>query len=363
MHDLVRLFAVNETMSLDRVVTTAVTGRMWNAYLGIAAYAYECFRDYVQKAKGRNCLDFLPERPVSPIDFASSQEVDEWLIAHLPVLTELVRTVGEADRQSPGLLYMLMGPPVRTRLGMAEELAKIGTAASEAFGDDDAPWAVYLHHDTASMNSRLGDHDSAIVGLGKAERSARRNGRVAEAIGVKGTLVRVLKRSGKMDEALELADAAIAEARERDFPDIAERIGAFRSHLLDLRGEHEAAIEQSAELAAVAEDETADIEPLRRAMHLINHTFRLVHGGRAAEGLEAAAKARAILTEQGFDRSYTYAEILCGQAEAHEALGRTAEADALWKHAAELMLEGGRIHRAQYEAILAGDRPAIDPAD
>lgn len=362
MHDLVRSFAAEEARKLDRTVVDEAAKRMRSAYLGIAAQAYRFYRKQVDKSVVRNRLDLMSDDPVPPVDFASSQEVDEWLIARLPALTELARTTGEADRRFPGLLFILIGPPIGTRAGLASELTAIGEAASAAPWIDDEPWSVYFHHDLAARHSWLGDHDKAIRGLGNAERSALKHGRIAEALGVRATRVRALQRHGKEDEALELADKTIAEARERGLQDIVERICAFRSYLLDLRGEHEAAIEQSACLAALAEDEAAGVAPLRRSMHLINHAFRLVHGGRAAEGLAFAEAAQAIAAQEGFENSETYIESLWGQAEAHQALGRPSEAERLWKEAAELMLVSGQVDQAQYEDILAGRRPRIDPA-
>ncbi|WP_199035406.1 AfsR/SARP family transcriptional regulator [Glycomyces salinus] len=363
MHDLVRSFAAEEARKLDRSEVAAAEKRMRSAYLGIAVDAYRFYRKQVDKSVVRNRLDLMSEHPASPIEFASSQEIDEWLVARLPALTEVARTAGEADRRFPGLIFILVGPPVGVRAGMISELVAIGEAASAAPWIDDEPWSVYFHHDLAAKYSWLGDHDAGIRGLGDAERSALKHGLIAEALAVRATLVRALQRHGREDEALELADKTIAEARQRDLPDVAERVCAFRSYILDRRGEHDAAIEQSAQLAALAEDETAGVAPLRRSMHLINHAFRLVHGGRAAEGLTFAEAARAIAVEEGFEKSETYIEILWGQAEAQQALGDAAAAECLWKEAAELMLASGQIDQAEYDDILAGRRPRVDPAN
>ena len=362
MHDLVRVFARAEAAKLDRSEADAARGRMHSAYLSIAVQAYRFYRENVGRPVGRNRLEFTAGIPDPPIAFASSQEVDEWLIARLPAITELVRTAGEDARPFPGLLFVLMGPSLRVRAGLTSDLALIGEAASKASWIDSEPWSVYFHHDVAAMQSWLGAHEVAIGSLVSAERAALEHGRTAEAVAVTATRVRVLQRSGREDEALELADRTITEARRHGLDDVAERVGAFRSYLLDLRGEHAAAIEQSAELAALAEDETADVAPLRRAMHLVNHAFRLIHGGRPAEGLTYAEAAQAIAAKEGFEKSETYAETLWGQAEARMALGDAAAADGLWREAAELMLAGRQIDQAQFDEIMAGRRPRIDPA-
>ncbi|GAB4004149.1 hypothetical protein GCM10029992_48240 [Glycomyces albus] len=361
MHDLVRSFAAEEARKLDRSQVAAAEQRMRSAYLAIAAQSYRFYRKQVDRSVVRNRLDFVSDLPTSPVVFASSQEVDEWLIAHLPALTELARTTGEAERRFPGLLFILMGPSVRTRAGLASELAAIGEAATAAPWIDDEPWSVYFHHDLAAMHSWLGDHDAAIRGLGSAERSAVRHGRIAESLAVRATRVRALQRHGKEDEALELADKTIAEARRRDLKDVAERICAFKSYLLDLRGEHEAAIEQSAQLAALAEDETAGVAPLRRSMHLINHAFRLVHGGRAAEGSRSPKRRRRSRLRRD-SRIPRPTSRPSGARPRPTRRSATPPRRSAWKEAAELMLAVGQIDQVQYDDILAGRRPRIDPA-
>lgn len=362
MHDLVRLFAAQEAARLDRSVADAAVRRMQSAYLAAAAQVYRFFREHVHKAVGRNRLEFVADLAASPIDFASPREADEWFIDHLPVLVELVRGAGETDTRFPGLLYLLLKPPLDTRAGMALELRMIGSAAAELLVTADAPWAVYVHNDLAELLMAIGENAEANRYLDHAEQSARRHGRLAEAVVVKASRVRILQRLGEVDHALGLVDEAIEEARQLGMRDIEAHAGGFRSYLLDLRGDHDAAIAQSAELVAYAEDETAGVTPVRKSDFLSNHAFRLIHGGRAAEGLAVAEEAAANASEQGFDGSYLYAEILWGQAEAHQALGDTSAAEALWSEAAELLLANGRITSAQYDEILAGERPVIDPA-
>ncbi|MFC8798438.1 BTAD domain-containing putative transcriptional regulator [Promicromonospora sp. NPDC057138] len=362
MHDLVRSFAIGEAAKLDRAVTTEATRRMRLAYLAAAAQAYQQFRDNFHKPVGRNRLDFVPDLPATPVHFASPREADEWVIDHLSILDELVRTTDEADKWFPGLLFILLRPPVSTRAGLISELTLIALSAAALLETADEPWAVYLYNDLAELQLATGENAAAIESLDKAEASARAHGRFAEAVGVLATRVRALQGLGELDQALALANEVIDEAKQRGLIDVAARAGAYRSYVLDLLGQHVAAIDQSAQLVAYAEKETEGVTPIRRSAFLINHAFRLVHGGRAAEGLAMAEGARAISVEHGFDSSYNYAEILWGMAEAHQVLGHASTAENLWHEAARLLLANGRIHQTQYEQILAGQRPPIDPA-
>jgi tetratricopeptide (TPR) repeat protein len=362
MHDLVRVFAVAEAEKLDREVAAAATRRMRSAYIAAAAQAYRLFRRSYHGPTGRNRLDFLPHLPDAPVEFGSSLEADEWFVGLLPALDQLVRATDETDRQFPGLLFLLLKPSVGFRAGLRSELAVIGSFAAALCETADAAWAAYVHNDLAEMQSGAGDHAAAIHSIDRAEASAPRHGRTAEAVGVRVTRVRVLLRLGDVDRALILADEVISESGQLGLSDIGARAGAFRSYALDLLGEHAAAVEQSARLVAYADGDSARIRPANRAEFLINHAFRLVHGGRAAEGLVAAEKAQAIATEQGLNRSSCYAEILWGLAEAHRALGDVATADVLRRDAATILLAHGRIDQAQHKEVLAGHGLPVDPA-
>jgi DNA-binding SARP family transcriptional activator len=363
MHDLVRLFATAEAGRLDPAARDAAEQRMRSAYLAAAVHTYRLYREHMHKPVGRNRLDFVPDLPAPPFDFASLKDADEWFIDELPALADLALAAGESDPRFPGLLFVFLRPPLGDRAGMTSELLMIVSAASALTESVDEPWGVYLHHDLAEMQIALGDDLAAARSLDRAERSARKHGRFAEAVGVKATQVRTLRRLGDLDRALDLADEAIGEARELGLDDIAARAGAYRSYVLELRGEHDAAVEQSAQLVAYTDDPTAGITARKRSAYLINYAFRLVHAGRAVEGLAAAELASTLLADQAYDGTYVYAETLWGQAEAHQALGNDTTADALWKRAAELMLAKNYINPVQYDEILAGRRPVVDPAD
>jgi DNA-binding SARP family transcriptional activator len=362
MHDLVRLFAGAEAARLDPDTTRAAIKRMQSAYLATAAQTYRLYREHVHTPVGRNRLEFVSGLPDAPVDFSSLRAADDWLVDHIPVFAELTRTAGRADLHFAGLLFMLINPQVRARAGLIRELLNIGMTAVEVLGPDDGPWGVYLHHDLAEMQSSLGDHGSALRSLDNAEASARRHSRIAEAVGVSVTRVRTLQRFGEVDQALALADKALVEARHQGLNDIIARASAFRSYLLDLRGEHDAAIEQSAMLVEFTGDPSTGATPMDHANSMTTHAFRLIHGGRAAEGLEFAERSGAVYKAHGFGRSLNYAEILWGQAEAHQALGNGALAERLRHETARLLLDNGQVDQAEYEEILAGKRPAIDPA-
>jgi tetratricopeptide (TPR) repeat protein len=362
MHDLVRLFATAEAKKLDRAVRASAERRMRASYLAAAAHTLRLFREQLHKPVGRNRLDFVPDLPAPPIAFTSVGESEEWLTDQLPAIAELARTADGQDAVFAGLLFILLKPPLSGRSGLASELLMIGTAAADLGESSEEPWGVYLYHDLAEMQMKLGDNPAAARSLDKAERSARRHGRLAEAVGVKTTRVRALQRLGEIDTALKLADEAINEARQRGLKDIAARGGAYRSYLLELNGDHAAAVEQSEQLVAYAEDPDMGLTGFKIAGFLISHTFRLVRAGRPAEGMAFAERADALMVGDGHQGTDNYAEILWGKAEAHHALGNTAAADELWRKAGDIMLSTCHITQAEYDGIIAGHRPVIDPA-
>jgi predicted ATPase len=204
-------------------------------------------------------------------------------------LTDLQSLERDHEDMTAALRRALDAPPPSSHAQSARESAEQAAALVLALGP-----VLYLRW---SSETHLGLVDAAQGALARAGAGSPRDAAAARiAVELAHARASVLRRLGRLDEAMREVEIALPEARRLGAHALEGMLLEIESHVHEMRGRHDAsraAVDRAIELLSAAGAER------RLGLALLRRSLTDVEAGAFDESLEVAARARAIFRRLG----------------------------------------------------------------